>query len=298
MSILIKNARIVSPGSKLNGTQKDILIKNGRIEKISNKISDKSAKMISSENLYVSPGWMDIGTCGAEPGFEFRETFSSLSKSAASGGFTSIAVFPNTNPPVDNKSSVQFIQNNTRDEVVDFYPIGAISKNCKGEEITEMIDMATHGAIAFSDGKKSLQSNGVLLRALQYAKSTGRIIINHPDDHSLSNGNNIHEGEISTSLGLKASPSLSEILTTERDILMAEYAESMILLHNLSCKESVDKLLKLKSSFVASSVSYLNLCKTDDSLADFNVNYKTNPPLRSAKDRKALIKGINQGAIN
>lgn len=298
MSILIKNARIVSPGSKLHGSEKDILIKNGRIEKISNKISDKNARLISSENLHVSPGWLDIGTNGAEPGYEYRETFSSLSKSAAAGGFTGLAVFPNTNPPIDNKSSVQFVINNTKDEVVDFYPIGAISKSCKGKEITEMIDMAQHGAVAFSDGKHSINSNGVLLRALQYAKSTGCTIVHHPDDISLSNENNIHEGEVSTSLGLKGSPSLAEILTVERDILMAEYAESKILLHNLSCEESVNKLSILRSEQIFSSVSYLNLCKTDESLSSFDVNYKTNPPLRSDNDRKALIKGINQGTID
>ena len=298
MSILIKNARIISPGSNLHGLKKDVLVANGRIEKISNKIADKNAKVISTKNLHLSPGWLDIGTHGTEPGYEYRETFSSLSRTAASGGYTALAVFPNSNPPVDNKSSVQFILNNTGNDIIDFCPIGAVSKACSGEEITEMIDMAAHGAVAFSDGLHSIECNGVLLRALQYAKSTGKIIIHHPDDKSLSNNNNIHEGELSTSLGLKGSPGLAEILTMERDILMADYAESAILLHNLSTEESVKKLSSLKSAFVSSSVSYLNLCKTDESLANFNANFKTIPPLRSESDRKALIDGINRGTID
>lgn len=298
MALLIKNAKIVSPGSTLHKKKRDILIKNGVIEKISSRITDASAKIVESPNLCVSPGWCDIGPQGGEPGFEYRESFKTLSNSAASGGYTALALFPNTNPVIDDKSSVQFIQNNTENETVDFYPIGAISKNCKGEEITEMIDMHRNGAIAFSDGDKTVSSSGLLLRALMYVKAFNGLIIHHPDDTSLSNKNNIHEGSVSTSLGLKASPSLAESLTLTRDLEMTQYTESRILCHLLSAGISLSKLQLLDNKGIFSSVSYMNLCFTDEMLSNFDVNYKVNPPLRSRRDMQALIKGVTSGSID
>ncbi len=298
MSILIKNAKIIHPGSKLHNAKRDILINNGVIEKIAARINAPKAKVIKSKNLHISAGWLDLGTQCGEPGFEHRENFDSLSRAAASGGFTGVALFPNTNPTIDDKSSLQFVLNSTKDHVIQFYPIGALSKNCEGRIITEMIDMAHCGAVAFSDGRISVSSNGLLLRALQYVKSVDGMIIHRPDDPSLSNGNNIHEGEVSTSLGLKASPSLSENLTLERDILMADYADSKLLLHSISTKESVIKLENGKAKNIYSSVSYLHLCKNDQSLSQFDVNHKVNPPLRSKEDQDALINGVKKGTID
>ncbi|NNE27717.1 MAG: amidohydrolase family protein, partial [Saprospiraceae bacterium] len=213
------------------------------------------------------------------------------------GGFTGLALFPNTNPPIDDKSSLQFIINATQSLLVDFYPIGAISKNIEGKEITEMMDMAHNGAVAFSDGIKSVQLSGLLLRALQYAKSINGLIIHHPDDSSLSNENQIHEGIVSTSLGLKGSPSIAEVLTLERDVLLSQYAETQILLHNLSSGQSIDRLKQLDSDNIFASVSYLNLCKSDEALSGFDVQYKVNPPLRSEVDQQALVKATRKGVI-
>ena len=298
MSILIKNATLINPGSKDHKKSRDILVSNGKIEKIAPKIDDPNARTITGKKLCVSPGWLDIGTIGGEPGYEHREDFNSLSKTAAAGGFTGIALFPNSHPPVDDKASLQFVINATQNSIVDFYPVGAISKNCEGKEITEMMDMYSHGAVAFSDGKKSVKLSGLLLRALQYAKSVNGLIIHHPDDASLSNENQIHEGEISTSLGLKGSPDIAEVLTLERDVLLSQYAESGILLHNISSGKSADRLKQLENEKIYASVSYLNLCKSDEALTSFDVQYKTNPPLRSEKDRKALVKAVNNGVIH
>lgn len=298
MSILIKNATIIDPGSSLNKSKKDILIKNGIIEKIADKISDDKAKIISSDALNVSIGWLDIGTHNSEPGYEHRESLVSLSQTAASGGFTGIALFPNSDPCVDNKAAIQFLLNETSDYSVDYFPIGAISKKCKGEEITEMIDMKTYGACAFSDGSKSVNSSGLMLRALEYAKSTNSIIINQSNDNYLSNGNGVHEGPVSTSLGIKASPAISELIPLQRDIKLNEYADSKLLCHLVSSKESVEFLNNSENSKLFSSVSYLNLCKTEEAIEYFDVNYKVNPPLRSAEDKEALISAINKGQID
>ncbi len=297
MNILIKNAKIIAPQSKFHNSKKDILIVNGVISKVANSITDKKAKIIKSDDLHVSPGWLDIGTMNNEPGFEHRETLKSLVASAASGGYTAIAPFPNSNPIVDEKSSVQYILNQTQDEVVDFYPIGAISKKCHGEEITEMIDMKANGAVAFSDGHHPIASNGLMMRALQYVKSNEDLIINCPNDTSLSNGNDVHEGAVSTSLGLKGSPSLSETLMVERDIQLSEYTESKLHIHNISAKESIEKISTAKNKNISASVPYLNLCLTDASLQSFDPNFKVSPPLREEADREALTKALNGGKI-
>ena len=298
MTILIKNAHIVSPDSPHHNSKKDILIENGTITKIGARIKSEKAKVITSKNLYVSIGWMDIGPLCGEPGYEHRETFNSMSKTAAAGGYTAIAPFPNTDPVVDNKSTIQFILNSTQDHIVDYYPIGAISKNTSGEEMTEMIDMHHCGAVAYSDGAKPVHTNGLMLRALQYAKGTESLIIHTPDDPTISNGNNIHEGDVSTSLGLKASPVLSEVMTLDRDLKLRDYADSKLLSHNISSAESTIRVAQVKEKKHTTSVCYLNLCLTDEAIAHFDVNAKVSPPLRSEEDRQALIKGVSGNKID
>lgn len=298
MSILIKKALIIAPKSKHHKTKKDILIKNGQILKIAQRITDSKAKVIESKNLHVSVGWLDVGATSGEPGFEHRESFESMSKTAAAGGYTGLAIFPNTNPVIDNKSTLQYVLNSTSQHLVDYFPIGSVSKNCAGEEITEMIDMSKNGAVAFSDGQKSIDSNGLFLRALEYVKTTGKLIIHRSDDPSISNGNDIHEGETSTSLGLKASPSLSEHLILERDIHLSEYAESRLLIHNISSSESIQKIKNKKSKNLFSSVSCTNLCLTEKSIENFDTNCKVSPPLRSQSDKENLIAGVNSGSID
>ena len=298
MPILIKKAKIIQAKSELNNSRKDILIDKGVIVKIADNIRDNKAQVIESDDLHVSIGWMDIGAQSGEPGFEHRETLNSLSNAAASGGYTALAIFPNTYPVTDNKSSIQYIINASNKHVVDYYPIAAISKNCEGKEITEMIDMAHSGASAFSDGNKTIVSSGLFLRALEYSKVVDGLIVHHPHDPGISNGNDIHEGAMSTSLGLKACPSLSETMSLERDVQLAIYADARLLVHNLSSSESVEKLKSLKTKKIFASVPYLNLCKTDEAIQGFEVNYKVSPPLRSEDDRQDLSKAVNQGLID
>ncbi len=298
MSLLIKNATIIYPGHDLHQTKKDILIKNGQIEKIANRITAEKAKKIESKNLHVSPGWMDIGATSGEPGYEHKESLETLSKTAASGGYTAIATFPNTYPVIDNRSAVQYILNSTATHLTDHYPIAALSKGCEGQEITEMIDLSKSGAIAFSDGLKPVSSSGLMMRALNYVKSINGLIIHHPQDNSLSNGTQIHEGMVSTQLGIKGSPNISELLILERDIQLNRYTESKLLVHNVSTLESIEKLKGIKKENIYASVSYLNLCKTDEALYNFDSNLKTIPPLRSAEDKETLTSGVNKSQID
>lgn len=301
MKLILKKAKIIDKNWKGKKGRFDIAIKNGKIESIAPKIEAKGYKVIESKNLHVSIGFFDIGTQIGEPGLEHRENLESISAAAASGGYTAIAPFPNTNPPIHSKSEVLFLVNETRDSAISFHPTGAVSKSCKGEDISEMLDMDRHGAVAFTDGKKTIREAGLMARALQYAKACNGLIINHPDEETISHNGQIHEGELSVSLGLEGKPEMSEILGVTRDIQLTEYTEGKYCAYNISAGSVVKIIKKEKQKLgnkLSSTVSYLNLLFEEEDLSDFNVNLKVIPPLRSSKDRKALIKGVQQGTID
>ncbi len=296
---LIKNATIIDPNSKHNGKKVDILINKGTIKEIGKNLSaGKSAKLIEGKKLQVSPGWLDIGAQVGEPGFEQREDLASVSAVAAAGGFTALACFPNTAPPIHSKSEVSFLKNNT--QLVDFYPIGAVSRDCAGGDLAEIYDMAKAGAVAFSDGAKSIASAGLMKRGLHYVKGIDGLLINHPHDVSLGKGGQLHEGEISTKLGMKGIPALSETLMLKRDLDLLEYTDSKLHVHNISTAESVKlvKTAKAKGLKVTASVSIMQLIYTHEALESFDPNFKVNPPLREKKDVKALWKGVQDGTID
>ena len=298
MRYLIKKAKIVSVDK--TSQRKDILIERGKISSIARNIEDDKAIIIESKNLHVSLGFFDIGTFIGEPGLEEKETIESVSKSAANGGYTHLAPFPNLAPVADSKSTIQFIQQAFESSLIDVHPIGAVSKSCNGKDIAELIDMHKNGAIAFSDGSKSIQDTGLVLRALQYSKSINKVIIQHPNDKALSKDTYMHEGSISTSLGLPGNPSESEVLMVKRDLDLSKYAEAPICLHNISTKGSVDVIKKAKKDGIKiyCSTTCMNLNHTDESLSNFDPIYKVQPPLRSKEDKKSLIKAINKDIID
>ena len=299
MDILLKRATIISPGDKNHLQTKDILVSKGKIEKIANTISAPKAKIIESENLHVSMGWMDIGTHIGEPGLEHRETSDSAAGAAAAGGYTDIAVMPTVDPVTHSKSEVSYIANNQPSNGVRIHSIGAVSRDAKGEDLTEMIDMSRAGAIAFGDGLKSIKDSGMMMRALQYAKAVNKPVINYSLDKSLAHDGQMHEGNVSVSLGMQGIPSLAEQVAVQRDLYLAKYTESELILHCISSSESCDLIKKaIKDNIkVSATVSYLNLIHTDEDLRSFNSNLKVKPPLRSNIDKKALIKSVRKGNI-
>ncbi len=300
MELLLKNATIVRTGSRKNSSKKDIFIKNGIIEKIGSSLSYKNARIVESPDLHVSPGWLDIGTQIGEPGFEQRETLQTVAKCAAKGGFTAIACFPNTNPVMDNKAAVHFIKSSTARMAVDFLPIGALSTNTKGTEITDMMDLNKAGVVAFSDGAKSLQNSGVLLRALQYVKAFKGCIIHRSIDQKICDGGQVHEGLSSVHLGMKGIPAIAESSSIQKDIALNTYAESKLVLHLISSASSCEVIKESKKSKgqLYTTVSYLNLLENEAVLENFDSNFKVNPPLRAEQDQKALIKGIKDNTID
>ena len=218
MNILIKSARIIDPNSPHNNTIKDILILNGFVSKIDDEIQEEGIEVISYENLHISPGLFDMRSNLREPGYEQHETIATGLKAAAKGGFTGIAVMPSTTPVADNRGVIENIIQKSNKRNIDVHPIGAISQKLEGNELAEMYDMKSGGAIAFSDDKKSIRSANLMSRALLYAKNFDGLIMNSPNDKTISGNGQMHEGIESTVLGLEGITAISEELMVSRDL--------------------------------------------------------------------------------
>lgn len=300
MNLLIKNARVVDPNSPFNSQSADIFIENGIIKKIGKNLSNKSDKEISAEGLCVSPGWVDMFANFADPGYEYKESIDSGCMAAAAGGFTDVLVIPNTKPVIDTKSQVEYIVQKAKATAVNVYPIGAVTKNAEGKELAEMYDMKTSGAIAFGDGIHCIQSAGLLLKALQYVKAFGGMIIQVPDDKSINAHGLMHEGIVSTRIGLPGKPSMAEEIIVARDIKLARYAESRVHFTGVSSKKSLEYIERGKKGGinVSCSVTPYHLYFTDDDLKTYDSNLKVNPPLRNAEDRDALKEAIGNGTVD
>lgn len=299
-SVLIKNTRIADSASTYNGQTVCLFIQDGIITQIAKEITEEADQEIDLQGAYTSPGWLDIGAFSGDPGLEHHEDLESLAKAAAAGGFTSVACLPNTKPAVHSKSEVQYLKNKLGDSPVTILPIGAISRHCEGKEISEMIDMHQAGAIAFSDGLKSIQDSGMMMRALQYVKSFDGVIINRPYNKQISAKGQVHEGPISTRLGLKGIPAIAEELTVQRDILLCSYTDSNLHISNVSSKRSVELIREAKARGiqVTASVNPINLYYKEEDVAPFVNNLKVMPPVRSEEDREALIAGVGDNTID
>jgi dihydroorotase len=300
MKVLIKQATIVAPSSPFNGKTKDIFIKDGIIQSIADIISEKADKIIEQLGLHVSIGWMDIFAHFCDPGFEYRETLETGANAAAAGGFTDVIVIANTNPIIHTKSQIEYIIQKSASLPVTIHPTGAITKNAEGNELAEMYDMLEAGAIAFSDGIHSLQSPGILLKALQYVLPFDGVIIQRPDDKTINAHGLVNEGIISTQLGLPAKPAIAEELMIARDIELVKYTNSKIHFSGISTKKSIELITKAKAEGlnVTCSVTPYNLFFSDEDLITYDTNLKVNPPLRTKEDVLALCEALKKGVID
>jgi dihydroorotase len=300
MKILIKQARVVDPHSPFNGQHVDIFTENGLIQQIDKKISRSADQEITMEGLCVSPGWVDLFAHFADPGFEHKESLNSGAAAAAAGGFTNVLVIPNTKPVIDTKSQVEYIIHKSSSLPVDIHPIGAITQNTNGKELAEMYDMMASGAVAFSDGIHCVQSAGLLLKALQYVKAFNGLIIQLPDDKSIHPHGLIHEGIISTKIGLPGKPAMAEELIVARDLKLARYAESRIHFTGIASKKSLEYIQRSREQGiqVSCSVTPYHLFFCDEDLTNYDSNLKVNPPLRTAADREALRMAVVNGLID
>ena len=256
--------------------------------------------MIDQKGLRISPGWVDIFSNFADPGYEFKETLVSGSAAAAAGGYTDVFLIPDTLPVTDNKSQVEFIQHRNGGLPVTIHAIGAITKNLEGRHLAEMYDMKNSGAIAFSDGLHPVQSSGVLVKALQYVKAFHGVIIQIPDDTSISPNGLIHEGVVSTRLGLPGKPMMSEELIIARDIKLARYTQSRIHFTGVTSPKSIEYIRRGKDAGldVTCSVTPYHLFFNDEALIDYDTNLKVYPPLRPEPVVQQLRQAVLDGTID
>ncbi|MDQ4141536.1 MAG: dihydroorotase, partial [Bacteroidota bacterium] len=211
MQVLLKSIKVIAPATKFHQNTTDILIKDGYISAIGQNllIPESSTVIVEQAGLCVSAGWLDMNAWIGDPGFEHKEDLESAALAATKGGFTEVACLPNVEPVFQTKNSVGYIQNQSKTLPVSFYPLGAITNNTQGKELTEMIDLHVAGAIAFTDGLQPVQQADVLVKALQYVQFFDGLIIQKPENISLTQHGLMHEGIMSTQLGLKGMPSLA-----------------------------------------------------------------------------------------
>ncbi|MBN8653076.1 MAG: dihydroorotase [Cytophagales bacterium] len=299
MKILIQAARIISKGSPFHLKTRNVLLHNGRITEIGDK-NYSADKVIDATGMILSPGWVDIGVSVGDPGHEQREDLQSLSKAAAAGGFTEVAVLPNTHPTVQTKNEISYLTGNNDNRLVQIHALAAVTKNCKGEELTEMIDLHHAGAVAFTDGLKPVWHTDIFLKSLQYLQKFDGLLIDHPEDNWLNLFGQMHEGAQSTMLGLKGMPRIAEEVAISKNLELLTYAGGRLHLSKLSTAKSIELLraAKKKGLQITCDVAAYQPLLNDSLLVDFDTNYKVNPPLREKADQDALLKGLKDGTID
>jgi dihydroorotase len=301
MKVLLQQVIINDPRSPFHNLSKDILITDGIITSIEETISkDSDMQIIAADDMIASPGWVDPFVQFNDPGAEYRETIESGVAAAAAGGFTTVFVVPNTKPVIDSKSLVAYIMAKAATLPVAVYPIGAISRLAEGKDLAEMYDMRAAGAIGFSDGLKPVQSAGLLMKALLYVKAFDGVIIQLPDDTSIAKNGLMHEGIMSTRLGLQGKPMIGEELIVARDIKLARYTDSHIHFTGVSSPKSIEYIQRAKEGKlkVTCSITPYHLFFCDEDLSDYDTNLKVNPPLRSRADMLALRKAVVNGYVD
>jgi dihydroorotase len=298
MKILIQGPEILDAGSPYHKKEKNVVINNGRIVEIGDK-NFSADKVIRANGMKLSIGWFDLGTFVGDPGLEHKEDIDSVSKAASAGGFTGLAVLPNTSPCVQTKNEISYLIKGNDSQLVQIHPLAAVTRNNKGEELTEMIDLHEAGAVAFTDGLKPIWHTDILLKSLQYLQKFNGLLIDHPEDIWLNLFGQMHEGVNSTRLGLKGMPRIAEDIAVTRNLELLGYAGGRLHFSRLSSGRSVDLIRAAKKKLnVSCDVTVYQALLDDSVLFDFDTNFKVNPPLREKQDNDALIKGLKDGTID
>jgi dihydroorotase len=300
MTILLKQVTIADPQSKHNGLTKDILIEDGTIVSIESNISQKADQTIDCNGSFVSGGWVDVFSNFCDPGFEYKETLSSGIAAAAAGGYTRVLVMGDTKPVTDNKAQVAYIHAAGTHANVTLHPIGAITKKMEGQSLAEMYDMRASHAVAFSDGMHPVQSPGVFLKALQYVKAFDGILIQIPIDKTIAANGLMHEGIVSTQMGLPGLPAVAEELMVKRDIDLLRYTGSKLHITGVSSATTVEliRAAKKEGLSISCSVTPTHLFYCDEDMTTYNTNLKVIPPVRTKADRDALRAAVVDGTID
>ena len=301
-SYLLKNGSVINPQNK-SIEKIDILIKNKVVESIEKNISinSKEIEVIDCENLYISPGFVDMRVNLGEPGLEHKETIKSACMASASGGITSMICMPNTTPTIDQPAIIQSIQRKAREvSLSKVFCTGCITRGSEGKEISELQLMHESGAVGFTDGNKSVSNARVMKRALNYVKSFNGLIIQHAEEPELSKGGEVNESEVSTRMGLVGIPSYTEAMIVERDLWLVKDTNCRYHVSHISTKETVEIIRNAKKKGIAitcdTAPPYFLL--NELSLENYRTFSKLSPPLRSEDDRKEIIRGLIDGTID
>ncbi len=300
MKLMLKGGRVINPGKNFDEIC-DILVEDGKIAAIGKKLPAAGAEIVDVKGLVVTPGLIDMHVHFREPGQEAKEDFESGSRAAAAGGFTTVAVMPNTKPVVDSSILVNGLKERARQaSVMHIEVIGALTKGQQGTELAEVGDMSAAGAVAFSDDGHYVQNDKVLLNGLDYLRTFKKVIISHAEEATLVEEGVMNEGHRSAMLGMKGRPTVAEDIAVVRDILLAEYADARIHIAHISSKNALDivRQAKKRGVKVTAEVTPHHLTMTDEAVNLFDTSTKVNPPLRSQADVEAMIEGLRDGTID
>lgn len=312
VKILLKNVHIIDPSTGRDELS-DMLIVDGIIERIKAQMGTSApTEVFDLKGNIVAPGFIDMHVHAREPGFEHKETLTSAMKAAAAGGFTAICCMPNTDPPIDDASVVEFITKRSKETsspIVDVYSIGAVTKGREGKELSPMAELAQAGVVAFSDDGAPVANAVIMRRGLEYAAMLGKPIIQHAEEPSLTKGGIMNEGIVSTRLGMPAIPSIAEEIMVARDLSIVEYlardrspGDNRMHYHvaHVSSAGSVEQIRRAKQRGlpVTCEVTPHHFTLTDEMVQSFDTNTKMNPPLRTRDDVEALKEGLRDGTID
>ena len=298
MNLLITSVKVIEPGSGLNGKKTDILIEDGII-RLGNSSAAKDVETLNGEGLCISPGWFDMRVNYQDPGFEFREGLENGCLTSAAGGFTGVALLPETNPSISGKSQVEYIRKRTQDSIVDVYPMASILQD-NGETISEMYDLKSAGAIAFSSGYKSIPDDGLLLRAMQYSSNLDVPLVITPVNKSLYGKGLMNEGIINVQLGMKGIPVIADEIELHKIIILCRYTGAKIHISGISSASSIEIIRNAQKEGlkITTEVSAHHLGFDESDLMNFNTNLKLRPPLRTKEDKEALRSAIAKAEID
>ena len=298
-NLVLKNGTIIDPHHKktIHG---DVWIKDGTIAGVGGFKAPKSSETVDCSGKVITHGFCDLHVHFREPGREDKETLQTGSLAAMAGGFTRVCVMPNTNPPLDSPESINFIREKAENCPIHIHPIGAVTKSQDGNDLTEMGLMHQEGAVAFSDDGLPIQDGAMMRIALEYATLVDVPIINHAEDVCLRAEGVMHEGRISTHLGLPGNPDLAESAMVHRDLELAEFTGARLHVPHVSSAKAVHHIreMKQKNKNVTAEVTPHHLFFNDDALTSFNTHLKVAPPIRTEEDRRALIQAVKEGTID
>lgn len=299
-ALWIKNARVIDPATKRDAVG-DVFVQNGIIVERLTAADKKKAKVIDGTDLVACPGLVDIHVHFREPGQTHKENIATGSHCAAAGGFTTVVCMPNTSPPASNTGTIQYIKDVIeRDAVVKVLPTGCITVDMKGEALAPIGSLARAGVVAITDDGDCVQSNELMRRACEYAKMFDLPLMDHCQDHSMTQGAVMNEGVVSTRLGLRGWPNAAEDLIVSRNAILSTYTGAHIHLQHISSRNSVEIIRRAKARGVrvTAEATPHHLALTDDCIEGYDPKYKMNPPLRTAEDQEELIAGLRDGTID